>query len=228
MFSRLLPAVLTAAGALGAGFAAAEEAGHLHHHHHQHAPVHCAPCERHLRHTEVKIYETQELVTVPEINIKEIVTKVPVKGVEVKYKEEKRSITIMVEKEREEERLVTSTTCIPETTIDPCTGCSITTYKHVPVCKTVKIKVWDVVPETKEYTVQVPVLECVDREIQVLQLTATATSAAATCTKLNAAITNTDVTIPAAPCPAIGCLPAIECKANCSGCSGGACHHGHK
>lgn len=224
MLSRFIPAALAGVLLLGAGVAAAGDhgvpaAGCCP------APTVSCPCERTFKHTEVKLYETQELVTVPEINIKELVTKVPVKGMEVKYKEEKRCITIMVEKEREEERTVSSVTCLPEISVDPCTGCTITTYKQVPICKTVKVKVWDIVPETKEYTVQVPVLECVDREIQVLQLTATATSAAATCTKLNAAITNTEVTVPAAPCPAIGCLPAQECK---PGCCGGSCKVGHK
>src|SRR5262245_61660354 len=163
-----------------------------------------APCDKTVCHKQVLLVPTQEATILPQINIREVATRVPATTLAVEFKEEKRCVTVTTAKPREEERVVYSTTLIPETTVDPCTGRCCTTYREVCQSKVVKVQVIDHVCETKEVTVKVPVLKQVPTEYVVKQLTADWTSRPAVQTRLDAVVIPTEMKIPAVGCP----LPA--------------------
>lgn len=172
------------------------------------APPHCGPTvDLCLPIHKVQIVETQELIAIPRLTIREEVTRVPFVGIDVEYKEEKRTVTIMVPKPRKEERQVMSMSLIPETSIDPCTGCPCTTMKECPICKTVLVDVVEIVPEERTYTVQVPVLKPVDKDALVKRLVVDNVTVPALEKRLKAVETKADITVPVPVCqPA--CLSA--------------------
>jgi hypothetical protein len=110
------------------------------------------------------LVEEQTLQFVPRPTLQEVLARVPTADVDIEYKEETRSCTVMVLKPRWEERVVTAMTPVPEVTTDPCTGCAHIDYKQVPVTKTVQVQVFDQVPETREYVVKVPVVRPVEKQ----------------------------------------------------------------
>lgn len=176
----------------------------------------CPPaCETCIHHTNVVLVPTQEAICVPQLNIREVVTRVPATTVQYELKEEKRTVTVTVAKPREVERVVESVSWVPETTTDSCGHCC-TTLKPVKQCKTVKVTVYDHVCETKEVTVQVPVIKCVPTEYEVKQLTADWTSAAAVQTKLDAVVVPVEIKVPNMCCP----VPPPPCQPPkpCCGC----------
>lgn len=201
MFLRWLPLAVIGVGSIWTGAAAAEEM--LRHEPPLAAPAGCcAPaCDKKVCTTQVLLVEKQEAAVLPEINIREVATRVPITKMTVEYKEEKRCVTVTTAKPREVERVVESVSWVPETTVDPCTGKCCTTYKQVPQCKTVKVTVYDHVCETKEVTVKVPVVKPVCSEVVVKQLTADWTSRPAVVTKLDAVIVPTEMKIPGVGCP---------------------------
>ncbi len=174
------------------------------------------PCDITIHHTNIVLAPTQEAICVPQLNIREVVTKVPATTVAVEFKEEKRCVTVTVAKPREVERVVESVSWIPETTTDSCGHCC-TTLKPVKQCKTVKVTVYDHVCETKEVTVKVPVIKEVPIEYQVKQLTADWTSQAALQTKLDAVVVPVEIKVPnvCCPIPPPPCSPPKPC---CGGC----------
>jgi hypothetical protein len=176
--------------------------GDKHHHH----AVPCAPADRTVTVNEVKLVEEQDLITVPQLPVRAVVTRVPIMGVDIEYKEEKRSVTVMVLKPREVETEVTTISTVPETTCDPCTGKLCITYRQIPICKTVKTTVYETVPETREYNVRVPVIKPVERAADVTTLAVDEISAAATLTRLQVIQTPNEITIPAPPCT-VNCVP---------------------
>jgi hypothetical protein len=124
-------------------------------------------CDKTYTGLKVHLVEEQTLEERPAAALHEVIARIPTCDLQVDYREEKRTATVMVLKPREEEQPVTVMTLAPETVIDPCTGCAHTEYKQVPVCKTVKVTVYDRVPETRTYTVKVPVLRPVPGEVQI-------------------------------------------------------------
>ncbi|MBL8793337.1 MAG: hypothetical protein JNM56_05495 [Planctomycetia bacterium] len=173
---------------------------------HKHHVGDCCPADRTVTVNEVKLVEEQELIAVPQLPVRPVVTRVPIMGVDIEYKEEKRCVTVMVVKPREVETEVTTLATVPETTVDPCTGKLCITYKQIPICKTVKTTVYETVPETREYNVRVPVVKPVERAADVTTLAVDEVSAAATLTRLQVIQTPNEVTIPAPPCT-VGCVP---------------------
>jgi hypothetical protein len=170
------------------------------------APDCCTPTvEQTFPVMRIQIVEEQELVTVPRIPVREEVTKVPIWDIDVDYREEKRCCTILVPKPRMEERQVSSVSLIPETTIDPCTGCPCTTVKEIPVCKTVQVEVMDIVPETHTYLVKVPVLKPVQKLAVVKRVVIDHTTVGAVVTHFKAIETSSKVTVPVPACPASCC-----------------------
>lgn len=179
----------------------------------------CVPtCEKTFPIKRVQIAEVTEAITVPRLPVREEITKVPFIGTDIEYREEKLLITYLVTKTRTEQREVQSMSVVPETTVDPCTGCSCTTYKQVPVCRCVPVEVVDVVPETKLCVIKVPVLKCVEKLAVVKQIRVDQTTAPAALTKFQAVETSTQVTVPLPmPCPP-GPAPARP------DCAHGHCH----
>src|SRR5438128_9979037 len=147
------------------------------------AAADCAPnCERTLDITKIYLVPEQCATTVPSMNLREVATTVPTMDLKIDFKEEKRTVCVTSLKPREEDRVVTSTTMVPETHIDPSTHCQ--TIKYRPVCqtKTVKVTVMDCVQETREVIVRVPILTPVDSSIVVKQLAVDMTTVPAVAT----------------------------------------------
>lgn len=134
-------------------------------------PFPCTPTvEKTYCATLVHLVEEQKLKMVPNAALREVIARVPAMDVQVEYREEKQSCIVMVLKPREVEQQVTTIATLPHVSVDPCTGCSHIEYEHVPVCKTVKVTIFEQVPERREYVVKVPVLRCVEKELQYRQV----------------------------------------------------------
>jgi hypothetical protein len=165
----------------------------------------CAPsCERTLNTTKVHLVPEQHATTVPSLKLREVATTVPTTDLKIEFKEEKRTVCVTSLKPREEERVVTSTTMVPETCIDPVTHCQTT--KYTPVCQTkvVKVTVMDRVEETKEVIVKVPILTPVEGSVVVKRLTLDVTTVPAVATTYKLVTMPTTLSVPALPPP---CLP---------------------
>jgi hypothetical protein len=165
----------------------------------------CAPsCERTLNTTRVYLVPEDHATTVPSLKLREVNTTVPTMGLKIDFREEKRTVCVTSLKPREEERVVTSTTLVPETCIDPCTHCQTT--KYTPVCQTkiVKVTVMDRVEETKVVIVRVPILTPVETSVVVTRLALDVTTVPAVATTYKLVTMPTTLTVPALPAP---CLP---------------------
>jgi hypothetical protein len=176
----------------------------------------CDPrcCDKRVESASITLYERQEATTEPVLNIREVVTRAPTVKFDVDYKDEKRCVIIMVPKPRDVQRLVKSIHWIPETTVDPCTGCCCTTYKPVENCKVETIQIFEPVPEKREVTVRVPVLKTVPSEVAVTHLTADWSSKPAIVTKLEMKLVPTEVLVPGTcppPPPPPTFLPPFPC-----------------
>lgn len=152
--------------------------------------------------------ERQDLKLVPRVVPLEVISRVPTMDVEVTYKEERRRVPVLVLKAREIERPVTTMTLVPETTVD-CTGCPHTKYKPVPVCKLVKVQVFEQVSEMREYVVRVPVLRPVEKEILVRRFVLDQTPQPAVFRKFDLLVLPIKAKVPVPTCPA----PAAACEA---------------
>jgi len=105
----------------------------------------------------VKVYEQQELIAEPRVLVKPIFNVVPSLETEITYREEKRRVIIMVPKEKDEERIVHSTSEVEELVIDEVSGAKKKVIRLVPMTSTVIAKCVELVPEEYETTVKVPV-----------------------------------------------------------------------
>ena len=169
------------------------------------AAADCAPsCERTLDTTKIYLVPEQHATTLPSLNLPEVATTVPTMDLKIDFKEEKRTVCVTSLKPREEDRVVTSTTMVPETHIDPCTHCQ--TIKYRPVCqtKTVKVTIMDCVQETKEVIVRVPILTPVESSVVVKQLAVDASTGPAVMTTYRLVNMPGTMTVPVPPRP---CLP---------------------
>jgi hypothetical protein len=122
-------------------------------------PEACAPgCGRTICQPRYSLMEVQSATTLPRFNIREETIGTE-RGLAVDYVEERRTVTELVMKPHEVEQQVTCMTAQPCTVTDPCTGECHTEYHQVPVCKTVKITVFEAVPTPREVVVRVPYLK---------------------------------------------------------------------
>src|SRR3954447_21627778 len=82
----------------------------------------CAPsCERTVNTTKVHLVPEQHATTMPSLALREVATTVPTMDLKIDFREERRTVLVTSLKPREEDRVVTSTTMVPEMHIDPCT-----------------------------------------------------------------------------------------------------------
>jgi hypothetical protein len=166
----------------------------------------CAPpsCEQTIDNTKVYLVPEECATTVPTVNLRAVATTVPTMGLKIDFKEEKRTVSVTSLKPREEDRVVTSTTMVPETHIDPCTHCQ--TIKYRPVCQTkiVKVTVMDCVQETREVIVRVPILTPVESSVVVNQVAVDVTTVPAVVTTYRVVTMPGTLTVPVPPPP---CLP---------------------
>src|SRR5262245_47837586 len=166
------------------------------------AAGHSAPsCERTIHTTKIHLVPEQHATTVPRMNLREVTTTVPTMDVKIDFREEKRTVLVTSLKPREEDRLVTSTTMIPETHIDPCTNCQTITYKPVCLTKVVKVTVMDCVQEAREVIVKVPCLTPVESAVTVKQLTLDVTTVPAVVTTYKAVTIPSTLSVPLPPRP---------------------------
>ena len=176
----------------------------------------CAPsCERAVDTTKMYLVPEQHATTVPSLNLRDVATTVPTMDLKIDFKEEKRTVCVTSLKPREEDRVVTSTTMVPETHIDPCTHCQTITYRPVCQTKTVKVTVMDCVQETREVIVRVPVITPVEstRTFKQYAIDATTVPVVATTYRVIKMPGTATLPVPPPPCftpssgPA-GCAPA--------------------
>src|SRR5262245_312323 len=168
----------------------------------QHPAAECAPsCERTVDTTKVYLVPEQHATTVPSVKLREVATTVPTMGLKIDFKEEKRTVVVTSLKPRQEDRVVTSTTMVPETHIDACTHCQTTTYRPVCVTKTVKVTVMEPVQETKEVIVRVPILTPVERSVVVRQMTLDVTTVPAVATTYKLVTVPGTASVPVPPRP---------------------------
>ncbi len=125
----------------------------------------------------------------------------PTTDLKIDFKEERRTVVVTSLKPRQEDHVVTSTTLVPETHIDPITHCQITTYRPVCVTKTVTVTVMDSVQETREVIVRVPVLTPVASAVVVTRLTVDATTVPAVATTYKLVTAPGTVSVPVPPRP---------------------------
>lgn len=171
----------------------------------------CAPSwGRTLDTTKVYLVPEQHATTVPSLTLREVATTVPTTDLRIDFREEKRTVVVTSLKPRQEDRVVTSTTLVPETHIDPNTHCQTTTYRPVCVTKTVTVTVMDSVQETREVIVRVPVLTPVESSVVVTRLTVDATTvpAVATTYKLVTVPGTASVPVPPRPISPPSCGPS--------------------
>jgi hypothetical protein len=141
-------------------------------------PAEPPPVEKKYCHTDVLLVPKEKATTVPDWKLREVeVDRIKV-GPVLDFVEEKRFVTEMTLKSHEVDQLVTVTESRPVTVTEPCTGKCRTEYKPFDVVKTVKVKVYDVVPVQREVVIRVPVLkagpEAVIKRMQLDKTTAPA------------------------------------------------------
>src|SRR5437868_3243424 len=91
----------------------------------------CAPsCERTIDTTKAYLVPEQSVIVKPRLDLREVLTTVPTMDLKIDFREEKRTVCVTSLRPREEDRVVTSTTMVPETHIDPCTHCQTIKYKQ--------------------------------------------------------------------------------------------------
>ena len=169
------------------------------------AAADCAPnCERTLDTTKIYLVPEQRATTVPSLNLREVATTVPTMDLKIDFKEEKRTVCVTALKPRQEDRVVTSTTMVPETHMDPCTHCQTITYRPVSQTKTVKVTVMDCVQETREVIVRVPILTPVESSVVLKQLAVDVTTVPVVVNTYRVVTMPGTVTLPVPPRP---CLP---------------------
>jgi hypothetical protein len=161
-------------------------------------------CERTIDTTKVYLVPEQCVTTKPMLDLREVVTTVPTMDLKIDFKEEKRTVCVTSLKPREEDRVVTSTTMVPETYIDPCTHCQSIKYKPVCQTKVVKVTVMDCVQETKEVIVRVPILTPVESSMAVKQYAVDRTTVPVVATTYRVVTMPGTATVPGPPQP---CLP---------------------
>jgi hypothetical protein len=169
-------------------------------------PAPCAPTvSKTICGLNAYLYDVEKETTVPDLKVRDVVTRGKTTEMEITYKEETRTVIATELKPRECEQPVTYTINQPETTVDPCTGCPCTVYKQVPVTKMVKTTVYDCVPVEKKVTIRVPVLKPVERDIAVTTLAVDVTQVPAVCKTLRMVTLPWEMTVQVPACP----LPPI-------------------
>ena len=197
MLPRLYPITLTMLWAVTAATSFAEhKAGP--------AAAACAPsCERTLDTTKIYLVPEQCATTKPMLDLREVATTVPTMDLKIDFKEEKRTVCVTSLKPREEDRVVTSTTMVPETHIDPCTHCQTIKYRQVCQTKVVKVTVMDCVQETREVIVRVPILTPVESSMVVKQVAVDVTTVPVVANTYRVVTMRGTVSVPVPPQPCL-------------------------
>jgi hypothetical protein len=164
----------------------------------------------------IAIVEEQNLATRDRIAIRDNVSVQVGPKVVVEYREERQTATEMVLKERVSEQVVTVNVLKEVKTVDPVTGKPCVTHEVCPETRVVKVKAYDLVPETREYIVRIPCPKTVDEVLLVKKLCAYPTTQAVIETRLHAESTHQELTVPVCP-EALPPLPA-PVAAPCENC----------
>jgi hypothetical protein len=177
------------------------------------APPACeAPCltpECCIPVNKLYLINEQRETTLPRIAIREEVSLQKVPALEEHYKEEKRTVVVMVERKRDVEQPVTCMTTVTETQVDPCTGKCCTVERQVPVVKMIKTTVYDTVPEERTVIIKVPEFKTVERVMEVRRLVALPISVPAIESRIRLETAPGEVVLPERPCPTPACLPHV-------------------
>lgn len=155
---------------------------------------------------QVLLVPEESATTLPRINLREVdLCREKRTRLEIDWKEEKRTCTEMVLKEKTVEQEVTCMTVKPEKVVDPATGQACTVYKQVPEVQKIAIKTYEVVPEVREYLVRYPCLKPVENEVLIKKLEIDRITIPAVEHRLRAVVTPCVIPIPARACPSAHC-----------------------
>jgi hypothetical protein len=151
----------------------------------------------------VALAEEQMPVTLPRIQIHDKMVGYG-QDLEVKYREERRKVIVWVSKPRQVEKEVVLMDLEPVTVTDPCTGQCHTHYRQVPKVRTMKVTVYEVVPETQEVIVNVPA-GFTAAPFTVQKVTALPVSVPGVKTTLHPVVAPNEIALPPEPtCPGCG------------------------
>jgi hypothetical protein len=160
--------------------------------------------EKTIPYAKIYLVEEQCATTLPRLTPREVEVGRAQACLEVDFRAEKRTVTVLEIKKRVVEQEVTCLTTEPVKSCDPCTGQPCIVYQQVPVVKKVPITVSECVPVPREVVVQVPVVKP-GKELVVKKLVLDATTIPAIETRLRAVPVQTEiqVQVPAClpPCP---------------------------
>jgi hypothetical protein len=150
------------------------------------------------------LIEDQVETTMPQLRLREQVIG-SIAALDVDYRDEKRTVTVLVPKEREVVQDIVATELKPVTVTDPCTGKCHTEYEPCQVINQIKTIVVETVPETREVVVRVPVLKPA-APFLVKRLVVDFGTVEAVEKRLRALNVPNEVVVPPA-CPLPPCLP---------------------
>ncbi len=129
------------------------------------APPAGPDCHHEKAHPGVKVLWLEHEHPIQVLVPREVITEQKRPTLEVFYREEKRKVTEMVVKEKQEPREIPFTTMKPCTEICPSTGHPITVMKPFTEMRTVKETVFCAVPEEREIIVKVPYIKEVEEVV---------------------------------------------------------------
>jgi hypothetical protein len=176
------------------------------------APVAAPACgpmiEKTLCLPSVVLVPDENAVAIERLRLREVEVGRDRRCVELDFREEKRSITVMVLKERIEEQRICTTKLLEEDCLD-CHGKPHKVVKQVPDIQTVKVKKYDVVPEQREVLVRVPVLKP-GIEVRLKQLVVDHYSEPGIERRFHAVYHNNEIQIAIPACPFPAPPPAVE------------------
>ena len=160
----------------------------------------CNSCERSLTVNKLTLVPEEKAITIPKMALREVeVCRDKITKLELTFAEEKRTVTEMVLKPRVEAQQVVVMTLKEETVVDPVTCKPCKVMKQCPVVQTVKVTVYDTVPEERTVLVRVPCLKPVEQEVSIRKLVVDETTVAAILRQYHYLLVPTELPIPLCP-----------------------------
>jgi hypothetical protein len=167
-------------------------------------PPPCGPTvDKCLKVPQALIVEDQNAVAIPKLQLRDVELGRGRYCVELDFRQEKQTITVMELKPRIEKQSVCVTKLVPQTVLDEC-GKPCTKMCEIPDVQVVDVTKYDVVPVQREVVVTVPVLKP-GREFQVIGLALDHYTAAGIETRLHLEEHSNEVHVAVPACPVPDC-----------------------
>jgi hypothetical protein len=161
----------------------------------------CNSCEHSVTVNKLTLVPEETAVAIPRMALREVeVGRDVVTKMELTFHEERQTITEMVLKPRVVEQQVVVMTLKEETVVDPITCKPCKVMKQCPVVQTVKVTVYDTVPEERAVMVRVACLKPVEQQVAIKKLVVDETTVAAICRKYHYLLVPSELPIPRCPC----------------------------